>query len=182
MNAFPLQEPLIDAALDFANVNLTDIGQVRAIFAGTWKPDAIPTLATCRKIQRELRAWLEKPSLYPGDAMMREIELTGRLGSRNATIFNDDPYPRPIGNRFVITWRWWIKSATLRGICGLAIMSIDQAQSEEKIGRVARCARGDCGRYFVDRSSRGTPRAYCGAEECEKARTRERVSKSRRKP
>lgn len=190
MSKFPLHEPLIDAVINFANTKLTDVSAVTAVFAKTWKPDSLPTLATCRKIQREVRDWLDKGrlSLGPIDAMMgaqREITgdpgitLTGRLGYHGETVFNDDG--KPVGVRSNVTWRWWIAGASLRALCGLAVMSIEQAQSEGKLGRAALCARDGCGRYFIDRSSRGTPRAHCQTAECEKARNRERVKKSRGK-
>jgi hypothetical protein len=191
MAAFPLQEELIDAVIEFANTKLTDARVIRQIFAKTWKPDSVPSLATCRKIQSEVRVWLAGESqllaidAFAGGSRLSGsgIELVGRLGYQSETTFDEsDPYPKPVARRAWITWRWRIKSASLRAVCGLAVATIEQAQGEGKIGPVAVCARAGCGRYFVDRSSRGIAREYCKTTECEKARNRERVSRSRGKP
>lgn len=69
MDAFPLQNELIDAVVRFANAELkTDYKSVvREHFNQAWVPDEIPKLRTCRRIQNDVRLGLMVAAGFPAN-------------------------------------------------------------------------------------------------------------------
>ena len=63
MTVFPLQNDLIDAVVQFASEKLTSPEQARQSFSDILRTDSLPTLKTCRIIQKEVRDWLCDPQL-----------------------------------------------------------------------------------------------------------------------
>lgn len=182
MAVFPLQDALIDSVIEFVNANLVNPNQIHEFFDGTWRPDKLPKIRTCRSIQKELRGWLgDLSGAMHFDALMGRsstgnsldlgIRVEGGLGYR---IHKDD------GGKvhYEVTWKWWISAASLRNVCALAVVSIQQADLHEK---VERCARAECDNFFIDRKSRGKRRENCGTVDCDAALNAARQKKWRDK-
>lgn len=184
---FPLQDELIDAVIAFANADLQSARQAAAFYSGMWTPSSLPSLSECRSIQDEVRSWLrplDKPAkmMRAVEAMMiyrgktDGVQLVGALGF--SATQDAEPHEPKSRMRYEVTWNWWVRSASLRAVCGLAVASVYQAGLREFVGL---CARDGCGIYFVDRKSRGNRRKYCKTDHCELALNAERVSRSRGK-
>ena len=58
MNAFPLQDELIDAVIGFVNDTLKSRDDVKKHFKNEWTPGSLPRLKECRSLQAEVRGWL----------------------------------------------------------------------------------------------------------------------------
>ncbi len=196
MAVFPVQDDLIDAVLGFASAKLTDPKQVHKFFADRWRRVSIPTtLRTCRKIQGEVRDWLDDPegaglsaawALIGYDLTDNKKRLDPGIAFGGTVLFRKRKKAKK-GKKvdvttketeFHVLWDWWIDDATLRALCGLAVCTIWQANLKDRIGY---CERDGCDNYFIDRRSRGERRRYCGTEECNKARSRARTAASRGK-
>lgn len=182
MDNFPLQEELIDAVVGFANSKIKRPEQVFEHFTGTWQPESLPKLRTCRRIQQEVRNWmldkdvsfvlaLEGYSWGPLGQVDKGIRLVGEVH----TAFDVDKESREAD--LYLTWRWSVSHASLRAICGLAVATIFQRKLHRRLGL---CERVECNNIFIDLTSRGTPRKYCKTDKCERARNREAVKKSRK--
>ena len=186
MAIFPVQNELIDAIVKFASAKLTDLGQVREIFPKDRRPDSVPSLQTCQKIQKEVRDWLDLPDQSGMSAAWaligRNLDANKEMVDPGISLGGAIGFQRRLVDKtsnekvFHITWDWWITSASLRAVCGLAVGSIWQAELQDRVGY---CERDGCGNYFIDRRSRGQRRQYCGERECNKARSRERTAASR---
>ena len=188
MDAFPLQSKLIDAVIGFANADRYDRAQISSYFNGTWEPYPIPTLEPCREIQTDVRKWL----LFAAGFNDRDCHLAmlGLEDNFKGTFKRIDSGIRLEGYLLVektpviggheerIVWKWRVKNASLRAICGLAVSIIIQEGLHWRIGM---CDRENCLNIFLDRSSRGIRRKYCKSTECEKILNRERVKESRKK-
>lgn len=172
--SYPIQSELVDAVISFANLDLKNSTQIRESFSGAWRPDALPSLRTCRDVQRETREWLSAPNLRAYLAMEGFDQFVVRIerGIRFEGRLNGVKGHR---GKIEIQWKWWVSEASLRAICGLAVATIEQLGLRD---RLAVCARPGCGLYFIDRESRGVPRKYCKTEACEQALNRERRVRS----
>ena len=192
MDIFPLQNELIDAVIGFANDKLREPKDVERHFNGTWKPYNLPTLRTCRKLQKDVRQWLLEAKLGSADHLLAlyGIELTKdstpKARKYSAIKLKGEIYIEPASSghdlRNQIAWSWRISEASLRSICGLAVATVHQ---EGLRHNVHECQRDECGNLFIDRCSRGVPRLYCKTEDCDKARNlhavRESTKKARKK-
>ena len=188
MAVFPVQDDLIDAVLGFANAKLTDPEQVHEFFADRWRRVSIPTLRTCRKIQGEVRDWLDSPegtglsaawALMGFDLTDNKKRIDSGIALGGSVLFRNRLVDKETKEtEFHVLWDWWIDDATLRALCGLAVCTIWQANLK---GRIGYCERAECDNYFIDRRSRGERRRYCGTEECNRARNRARTAASRSK-
>lgn len=91
MNVFPLQDELIDAVIGFANADLDHPDNARQYFRGTWAPDELPKLRTCRTIQADVRLELMVAAGFPAnrechDAMRGlDREVGNRADSERAS-------------------------------------------------------------------------------------------------
>ena len=180
MDDFPLQDELIDAVIQFANAKLKKGDQVLDYFCSSWRPDSIPRLRTCRKIQTETRRWLTVPNedsgfllALLGSDFKERVDAGIRLGGQVAFRLDklDD-----VNSRVKVIASWHVEKASLRSICGLAVATIHDAGLSKRI-RV--CDHKECANIFIDDRSRGKPRIYCKTEECASQRNRERVAASR---
>ena len=189
MSAFPLQSELIDAVIGFANADLDDPTQISCYFNGTWQPDSIPKLRTCRSIQGDVR--LELMATAAGfNHDDSYLAMRGYEDNYDGSVTRVDPGIRFEGYLTVdkkmvlggheekIVFEWRVSKASLRAICGLAVQIIKQEGLDRRFGE---CDREGCENIFLDRSSRGIRRKYCKSTECEKILNRERVKESRQK-
>ncbi len=185
MNIFPLQSELIEAVVGFINADLREPKDVQQYFNGTWQPDKLPTLRTCRELQKEVRQWLLEAKLGSADHMPalygygsiwwqqvdQGIQLEGKIYLEIA--------PQEDLNKNPIAWSWQVSNASLRSICGLAVATTCQEGLHHKVHE---CKRDRCENIFIDRHSRGKPRLYCQSTECANKRNSAAVKKSRKNP
>ncbi len=186
MAVFPVTDELIDAIVRFASAKLTDPKQVPEFFPKNWRPASVPALTTCRRIQKEVRDWLDNPegtgssaawALIGYDLANNKKKLDQGIAFAGALTFRKrlvDVETREVD--FQVLSNWWVTDATLRALCGLAVCTVWQANLTDRIGF---CERDQCDNYFVDRKSRGERRRYCGELECNRARGRARTAESR---
>ena len=162
---FPLQDELIEAVVRFASAKINRPNDAVASFGGIWHPTDKPTLRTCRHVQREVRRWLDDRPLADvvfAYVIHSDIKLVGTLGASMGKDAGD--------HAFEVTWDWFVKDVPLRGVCALAVATIWQSGLKDRVGR---CKRAGCSNYYLDRKGRG--KRYCGTDECNDARNRERV-------
>ncbi len=177
MDVYPLQEPLVDAVIRFANIKLNHPNAIVEVFDDTWPMELLPRLRVCRAAQREARAWLMTLADGNGDL---EAVISATLGRRknmervdSGIRFAGDPGYRIVKDepggkaRHEITVKWRVSEASLRSICGFAVTTIYQAGLQDRVGL---CERDGCDNLFIDRVSRGTRRRHCLGDECERAR------------
>ena len=186
MAVFPVQDELIDAIVRFASTKLTDPKQVKQFFPGRYRRVSVPTLRTCRKIQGEVRDWLDDPegaglsaawALIGYDLADEKKRLDPGIALGGTFLYQNRLVDtKTKETEFQVLLDWWIDVATLRAVCGLAVCTIWQANLQDRIGY---CERDGCNNYFIDRRSRGQRRQYCGERECNKARSRDRTAASR---
>lgn len=188
MELYPLQEPLIDAVIRFANTKLNDPSAVAEVFADTWPMELVPRLRVCRSAQHQTREWLAtlksgKGFEYAIAAMLgrrvnKETEKLERIdsGIRLTGIpgYRIVKRGRKVHREMPVTWR--VSEATLRSICGLGVAMIHEADLEDRVGL---CKRKGCGNFFIDRVSRGERRTHCHSDECERERNAARQQKYR---
>ena len=186
MAVFPVQDDLIHAVVGFASAKLTDSKQVHEFFTGRYRRVSVPTLKTCRKIQREVRNWFDDPegaglsaawALIGYDLADNKKRLDPGIVIGGTILFQNRLVDAETKEtEFHVLSEWWIDDATLRAVCGFAVCTIWQADLMDRVGF---CERDECNNYFIDRRSRGEPRRFCGEQECNRARGRARTAASR---